>query len=431
FSDLGAGSYYVRVQSADCETVSQEIPIEQPEPLVVNYDVVDVSCRGENDGSIQFDVEGGTGDYQYAISPNLSKFDDQNGFDELDPGDYEVIVQDANGCFEFIQFSITEPDEITLAVTGTDEICLDAGDGTLSISIEGGTAPYSTSLNDKENFIEGKTEYEGLTSGSYIVYVQDANGCEKIEVYEIGAGANLSGEVAVAYGCDTSGVANNTVSVVFEDPTVTENILYGLDTTDPAEMVLDGTFSDIPEGGHFIYVVHGAGGCDATFDFEIQAFEPLQLILEERSLNHITAVAQGGAEPYSYRLEDGNETSDNVFNITETATYEVTVTDANGCAITESIFMEFIDIEIPNFFTPDGDGKNDLWGPKHIEQYPDIFIKVFDRYGRTIYRFKNNQDGWDGFYQNSQLPSGDYWYIIKLNGESDQREFVGHFTLYR
>jgi gliding motility-associated-like protein len=40
-------------------------------------------------------------------------------------------------------------------------------------------------------------------------------------------------------------------------------------------------------------------------------------------------------------------------------------------------------------------------------------------------------DGWDGFYNKADLPTGDYWYIIKLNGDEDTREFVGHFTLYR
>ena len=48
-----------------------------------------------------------------------------------------------------------------------------------------------------------------------------------------------------------------------------------------------------------------------------------------------------------------------------------------------------------------------------------------------LYRIGPNGNGWDGFYQQTELPTGDYWYIIKLNGENDDREFVGHFTLYR
>ena len=93
--------------------------------------------------------------------------------------------------------------------------------------------------------------------------------------------------------------------------------------------------------------------------------------------------------------------------------------------------MEFIDIEIPNFFTPDGDGLNDFWMPRNQEAFPEILTLIFDRYGREVYRLGLNDQGWDGLYNESELPTGDYWYVIKLKGENDDREFVGHFTLYR
>ena len=117
--------------------------------------------------------------------------------------------------------------------------------------------------------------------------------------------------------------------------------------------------------------------------------------------------------------------------IYRTDTYEVRVGDANGCEATALIDMEFIDIEIPNFFTPDGDNKNATWAPRNTEAYPKILTLIFDRYGREVYRIGPNGQGWDGFYQQTEMPSGDYWYVVKLNGEEDNREFVGHFTLYR
>ena len=130
-------------------------------------------------------------------------------------------------------------------------------------------------------------------------------------------------------------------------------------------------------------------------------------------------------------LIDGPDTSDADYYIREIAISTVTVTDENGCSITQEIFMEFIDVEFLDFFTPDGDGRNDLRTPRNNEPYPNIFVKIYDRYGLQVFQFRDNQDGWDGFYQEKQLPTGDYWFIAKLNGESDRREFVGHFTLYR
>jgi gliding motility-associated-like protein len=92
--------------------------------------------------------------------------------------------------------------------------------------------------------------------------------------------------------------------------------------------------------------------------------------------------------------------------------------------------MEFIDIEIPNFFTPDGDGFRDTWVIRNAEGFPDIYVKIFDRYGRTVKEWIR-QGEWDGSYNKADLPTGDYWYVIKLNGPNDDREFVGHVTIYR
>ena len=111
FADLAIGTYYVRVQSEDCEVLSEEVSIEEPTPLNVSPNIENISCAGEDDGRITIDVDGGGGDYQFAISPNLNQFDDVNTFDGLSPGLYTVIVQDANGCFEVVEFEIIEPQE--------------------------------------------------------------------------------------------------------------------------------------------------------------------------------------------------------------------------------------------------------------------------------------------------------------------------------
>ncbi|MEM8763324.1 MAG: T9SS type B sorting domain-containing protein [Bacteroidota bacterium] len=432
FIDLPAGTYYVRVQSGDCEVASEAIQIDEPAPLVVNPTITDISCSGAEDGSITLDVQGGSGTYQYAISPNLNQFDSENVFDELAPGSYQVIVQDENGCFELIEFDISEPAALNVVSTVTDEICFDSADGTVSLVISGGTAPYSTALNSNldTDFVQDLTEYQNLASGTHVVFVRDANGCEYSEVFEVENGVNLEGEVEVMYTCDGGGFTSNSVQVVFEDTTVASDVLYGLDTDDTALMQLEPTFENLTGGEHFITVVHN-NGCINTLTFEVTIFDPLTLEVRQGEINQIDALALGGSGNYTYTYNDGPETIENTFYILETGTYSVTVTDENGCSITQDIFMEFIDIDIPKFFTPDGDGLNDTWAPDNITQYPNIFIKIFDRYGRSLFFFKGNQDSWDGQYQLQDLPTGDYWYIIRLNGEADQREFVGNFTLYR
>ncbi|MEX0274925.1 MAG: T9SS type B sorting domain-containing protein, partial [Flavobacteriaceae bacterium] len=190
-------------------------------------------------------------------------------------------------------------------------------------------------------------------------------------------------------------------------------------------------FTNITPGTHYLAIASVESGCVVTYEFEITNFEALELELTQQRFNVITASGIGGDGEYRYEAEGANPINDNEFYINETGTYTVTVTDGNGCTATEEIFMEFIDVEIPNFFTPDGDGFNDTWKPKNLDAYPNAFITIYDRYGREVYQISADSTPWDGSYSEVDLPSGDYWYIMKLNGENDKREFVGHFNLSR
>jgi len=432
FADLPAGTYYVHVQSEDCDVISTPIIITEPEELVVIPTVTDISCFGEEDGRIELDVQFGTAPYQYAISPNLNKLVNDNSFENLAVGDYTVIVQDANGCLEFIEFEIIEPERLLITdLTATPEICADEGNGTITVTPEGGTPPYSTAINsdDDADFVQDRLLIENLAGGDYFVYVRDANGCLVDDLIRVELGADLTADTELIVEC-TGDTPTTRVNVIFEDPSVESEVLLALDSTDPNDLVIASNFENLTPGDHYIYILH-ENGCPNTINFTVEEFEPLELSLEQLGLNEITATAIGGKEGYTYYFDGQNNGDDNTFYIKRTDTYVVRVVDENGCEASASIEMEFIDIEIPNFFTPDGDGLNDFWIPRNIQQFPDIFIKIYDRYGREVFRIQDTEEGWNGLYLEAELPTGDYWYVIKLNGEEDDREFVGNFTLYR
>ncbi|SDN04476.1 T9SS type B sorting domain-containing protein, partial [Kriegella aquimaris] len=431
FRDLPAGNYYVSVTSFDCTTAPEEVTITDPEPLSYSEVVSDASCFGEENGSITVTLSGGSGDYLYSISPNLAQFDSINTFTNLAPGDYVVIAQDRNGCFEYIEYTISQPTMINVSATTSPEICAGSNDGSISLAISGGTAPYSTAVNSNvdADFVQGRTELTDLAEGNYILFVRDNNGCETNLTVTIDPGVNLNAEVIPVYEC-TGNMPTNYIDVVLEDSENSSEVLYALDSSNTNDMLLNPDFRNLAPGPHYITIAH-ANGCVNIIDFEIENFEPLNLTLQQNNINEITAVATGGRKDYTFYFDDTNNGTDNTFYITRTDNYTVTVVDENGCESTASIFVEFIDIEITNFFTPDGDGQNDRWKPKNIDQFPEILIKIFDRYGREVSRVSVDVQGWDGTYKKAELPTGDYWYVIQLNGEDDDREFVGHFTLYR
>jgi len=433
FNGLIAGDYYVRVTSQDCVEVSPVIPITEPLPLQVDREEsTDVTCAGMDDGTITVEVSGGTGQILYAISPNLDQFDTENTFTDLAPGTYDVIAQDVNGCFITFQFDIEQPEPIQAeAINIMHEVCFNSADGSFELQITGGTAPYETALNSNADadFVQNQTLFQNLAAGTHVVFVRDAQGCETNVFVEIEPGVNLAATVTPMYEC-TGNVPDNSLEIIFEDPTVSADVLYALDSTDPADMQLSADFTNMTPGDHYITIAH-ANGCMTTYDFTIEGYEPLTLVLENNNINQITAIATGGVEEYTFYFGDIDNGTDNTFYINRTDTYTVTVIDQNGCQATAEIFMEFIDIEMPNFFTPDGDGLNDTWIPDNIEGFPDVLITIYDRYGRVVEKMTRDTNGWDGEYDGKPLPTGDYWYVIRLNGELDDREFVGHFTLYR
>lgn len=433
FGGLMAGDYYVRVTSDDCVEVSPVITIVDPEPLVVEREeFTNITCSGENDGTITVEVSGGTGEILYAISPNLDQFDTMNTFTDLEPGIYDVIAQDVNGCFITFQFEITQPDPVVAeAINIMDEVCFESGDGSFELQVSGGTAPYETSLNSTadSNFVQDQFLFQNMPAGTHVVFVRDAQGCETNVIVEINPGVNLAATVTPMYEC-TGNVPDNYLDIVMEDESIANDLMYALDSTDPADMQLEANFTNMAPGDHYITIAH-ANGCMTTYDFTIDSFEPLTLMLENNTINQITAVAEGGVEDYTFYFNGVDNGSDNTYFINRTDTYTVTVVDENGCEATAEIFMEFIDVEFPNFFTPDGDGRNDLWLPDNIEGFPDVLIKIYDRYGRVVEVMARNVKGWDGNYDGKPLPTGDYWYVVQLQGEQDNREFVGHFTLYR
>ncbi|WP_405411571.1 T9SS type B sorting domain-containing protein [Maribacter sp. Asnod1-A12] len=431
FRDLGAGTYYVTVISNDCETAPETVVIDEPTPLSYTDNVIDITCEGENNGEITVTLSGGAGGYQYAISPNLNQFYDENTFTELGPGEYTVIAQDQNGCFEYLTYTISEPSSLAVTVETTAEICVDSQDGSIILEITGGTAPYSTALNSNSDtdFVLNRTEFYDMAAGNYLIVIKDANGCDTNVVVDIETGVNLNAAVVPVYEC-SSDTPDNFVNITLEDDSVIGDVLYAIDSVDPADLQLNPDFRNSAPGNHYITITH-SNGCIQTVDFVIEAFEPLTLVLEQNNMNEITAVVEGGREGYTYYFDGYDNGDNNTFYITRTDTYEVRVVDGNGCSTVANIFMEFIDIELPNFFTPDGDGQNDLWIPRNIEQYPQILIKIFDRYGRVVSEQSVDSEGWDGTYLDNELPTGDYWYVVKLNGDRDEREFVGHFTLYR
>ena len=105
------------------------------------------------------------------------------------------------------------------------------------------------------------------------------------------------------------------------------------------------------------------------------------------------------------------------YPITTTKTntfYQETVTGDGGCVTKSTTYIYVIQyLDIPNAFSPNGDGINDKWIIKNIERYPEASVQVFNRYGQPVFISQGYYTPWDGTYNGGHpLPEGTYYYII-------------------
>ena len=454
FRDLGPGNYWIFAQSLGCIAISDEVVITPQVPLVLDrLEPIPVSCFGDTDGQVIIEASGGTGIIRFSISETLSEFFEGNQptnpnaivFGDLPPGTYEIIVQDELGCTILQEVTVTQPDVLVASmVQTTPETCINAADGTAQLSVSGGT-PFVDTISGITYFqtrIVGPdsdgTEvfepnellfFDNLVGGeTYVVFVRDAMGCETNVIFPIQIGVDLAAQPLIVYGCD--GIfPNSTVSIQMQDTSLLPRLLFSLDIDDLSLANTQRTFGDLSPGDHTVYIYH-ENGCATFVTFTIDSYDPLTLFAEKTGPNEITATAMGGFGGYEYFFQGESTGSNNVYLSNADATVNIRVVDTNGCIAMITIPFNFTGmLEIPNFFSPNGDNMNDIWAPNNRNFFPNIEVKIYDRYGRVV-AILDNVAGWDGRYEGKEVPTGDYWYVVNANDPSNQR-FVGHFTLYR
>jgi len=113
--------------------------------------------------------------------------------------------------------------------------------------------------------------------------------------------------------------------------------------------------------------------------------------------------------------------------------YKVTVTDFNGCQVSDSVALPASNetcLDIPNAISPNDDGTNDDWVIGNYELYPEMEVKVFNRWGETLWKSeKGYPKNWDGRSNGKVLPIDSYHYIIDVH--KGRKPVIGNITIVK
>lgn len=110
--------------------------------------------------------------------------------------------------------------------------------------------------------------------------------------------------------------------------------------------------------------------------------------------------------------------------------YTITATSSADCEAMATVYVTVIkNPVVPNTFSPNGDGINDLWNIPYLNSFPNVSVQVFDRYGRQVYKSTGYSVPWNGRVGGKDLPIGTYYYII--NPEGGRKPIQGSVTILR
>ncbi|MEJ7692982.1 PKD domain-containing protein [Daejeonella sp.] len=159
---------------------------------------------------------------------------------------------------------------------------------------------------------------------------------------------------------------------------------------------------------------------------------PDLLVLDGATIK-LPAVVTGNIKSYKWSPSTYLDKDDILFpksTPTDDITYTLTVTTDKGCTATSDVFIKVLKMpQVPNAFTPNGDGVNDTWNVKYLVDYPGATVDIFNRYGDRLFKVVDYLKPWDGTFNGSELPVGTYYYII--NPKNGRKVVSGSVSIIR
>ncbi|MCB0395941.1 MAG: T9SS type A sorting domain-containing protein [Flavobacteriales bacterium] len=333
---LCTGMYYVTVTDNNGCMAVDSISIAEPGLLTTAFNKGDLLCNGTCNGFAKVNPTGGVPpfSYQWDAAAGSATVDSVGG---LCMGWYHVTVTDNNGCFTEDSVQIMQPNPIVINTNKGDELCAGACNGFARAMVSGGAAPYLYSWDDPQ----GQTTDSafGLCPGNYHVTVTDNNGCMAIDSVLISGATSI---ITTVNGNDPncSGACDGDANVNATGGVPPYTFQWDANAGNQNTQLATGLCA-----GMYYVTVTGSNGCSVVDSITLN--DPPGMVITSINKTDVLCHAScngtatvnfsGGTAPHTILWDDlSNSTSASV-NALCAGWYHVTVTDNNGCFITDSV----------------------------------------------------------------------------------------------
>ena len=441
--DLSIGTYPATVQDTNGCTENlmievNELQLELDTGLITNQSP---TCFGFSNGRLAVSITNGQPGYEYDWNDG-NGFVPNNNLNNIPIGNYQLNVIDANRCRGMFEFTVDQPEALSLIIDTTNISCAGETDGMVTTIVEGGTGDYQYQWSNNQT----GEQIINLVAGNYSVVVRDENDCQISGAAEIIEPSLIS--LAIADVQNAICFGDNTGSISVDATGGNGDFEYSIDGTN---FQSSATLTALPAGDYTITIVDPRG-CTETINASVTQPEPLVVDAgEDQTIDlgfstDIQAVTGPFGRPveFSWSNPDALDCVDcpnPVAAPVRTTTFAITIIDETNCTATDSltVFVNLIrPLFIPNVFSPNSDGNNDrfsIFGGVAAAQINEL--QVYDRWGNLVYDGKNLpinslQTGWDGFFNGQELQPGVYAFVAQILFIDDFVETVsGDVTLVK
>lgn len=382
----------------------------------------------------------------------------------LAPGTYTSKVSNLDNCVSVKSFTILngrgngngntggtgngDSDTASFSITATvTQAGCNQAIGAIDVEVSDAARSFSYSWSNGS----ANQDIAGLTAGLYTVVVTDIATGEQVDS-TFSVNSQNGPAITLNSITEETCTGDKNASISITAGILPATVLWSNGAT-------TNTITNLAPGTYSVEATSIITGCTSYAQYTIVKRNTIQLNLSSTEVTcdpdtmDGTAVADavGGRMTYSYLWSNG-ETTPTIENLSA-GTYTVIFSDANGCTVEDSVVVELSSLcddvidpdptdtttvittrdDVPNVFTPNGDGTNDTWKiVSNPDSYDELSVKVFNRLGDRVFESGAYNNGWRGTYQSTgeNLPEGTYFYEI-IAAKNGERNLIKGFTVIK